>query len=131
MLIFKYISGTPSLPPSFRALTILKPSKPGFTNTYTSTLSLDQLPLLFSNAGSFEIHRGCIILVRPFLHSISLKKKKIYNLWNGVRIIRFLTKSTWQVTCLSFSTTSKVPSIDSWFSPNEPVTSELIFVWTR
>ena len=26
--------------------------------------------------GSFEIHRGCIILVRPFLHSISLKKKK-------------------------------------------------------
>ena len=27
--------------------------------------------------GSFEIHRGCIILVRPFLHSISSKKKKI------------------------------------------------------
>ena len=27
--------------------------------------------------GSFEIHRGCIILVRPFLHSISLKKKSI------------------------------------------------------
>ena len=26
--------------------------------------------------GSFEIHKGCIILVRPFLHSISLKKKK-------------------------------------------------------
>ena len=26
--------------------------------------------------GSFEIHRGCIILVRPFLHSISLKKKR-------------------------------------------------------
>ena len=25
--------------------------------------------------GSFEIHRGCIILVRPFLHWISLKKK--------------------------------------------------------
>ena len=29
--------------------------------------------------GSFEIHRGCIILVRPFLHSISLKKKKVSN----------------------------------------------------
>ena len=27
--------------------------------------------------GSFEIHRGCIILVRPFLHSISLKKNKL------------------------------------------------------
>ena len=26
--------------------------------------------------GSFEIHRGCILLERPFLHSISLKKKK-------------------------------------------------------
>ena len=26
--------------------------------------------------GSFEIHRGCILLVHPFLHSISLKKKK-------------------------------------------------------
>ena len=27
--------------------------------------------------GSFEIHRDCIILVRPFLHSISLKKKNM------------------------------------------------------
>ena len=33
---------------------------------------------LFSSVmqGSFEVHRGCIILVRPFLHSISFKKKK-------------------------------------------------------
>ena len=27
--------------------------------------------------GSFEIHRGCILLVRPFLHSISLEKKNL------------------------------------------------------
>ena len=46
--------GTPSPPPSFRALTIFKPSKPGFTNTYASTLSLDQLSLLFSNARIFR-----------------------------------------------------------------------------
>ena len=41
-------------PPSFRALTIFKPSKPGFTNTYASTLSLDQLSLLFTNARIFR-----------------------------------------------------------------------------
>ena len=46
--------GTLSLPPSFRALTIFKPSKPGLTKTYASTLSLDQLSLLFSNARIFR-----------------------------------------------------------------------------
>ena len=37
---------------------------------------LINFPFFSVMQGSFEIHRGCIILVRPFLHSISLKKKK-------------------------------------------------------
>ena len=47
-------TGTPSLHPSFPALRIFKPSKPGFTNTYASTFSLDQLSLLFGNARIFR-----------------------------------------------------------------------------
>ena len=39
-------------------------------------LHLINFPFSSVMQGSFEIHRGCIILVRPFLHSISLKKKK-------------------------------------------------------
>ena len=70
--------GTPSPPPSFRALTIFKPSKPGFTNTYASTLSLYQLSLLFSNARIFRDSWGLHHSGAPFLYPISLKKKKKY-----------------------------------------------------
>ena len=36
--------------------------------------------------GSFEIHRGCIILVRPFLHSTSLKKRKTLKTSGNLKI---------------------------------------------
>ena len=76
MLVFQS-TGTPYLPSSFPALIIFKPSKSECTNTYASTLSLDQRSLLFGNARVFRDPQGLHLTgARPVLHSISLKKKK-------------------------------------------------------
>ena len=72
--------GTSSLPPSFRALTIFKPSKPGFTNTYASTLSLDHLSLLFGNARILRDSQGLHHSGAPLLAFDFIKKKTKKNL---------------------------------------------------
>ena len=68
-----WLQGTElSWPPSFPTLIIFKPSKPG-AQTPTPPLShLVNVPFA-SVMQSFENYRGCILLVRPFLHSIALK----------------------------------------------------------
>ena len=62
----------PSLPPPFP--TTYKPSKPECTDIYSSTLSLDQILLLFCNARVFR--EPFSSYGAPLLNSISLKKKK-------------------------------------------------------
>ena len=58
---------TLSRPPSVPALIIIKPSKPGCTNTYASTLSLDQLSLLFGNARASRDSQGLHYSGEPLL----------------------------------------------------------------
>ena len=68
-------TGTRSLPPSFPALIIFKPLKLGAQTPTPPPSHLINFPFSSVMQGSFEIHRGCILLMRPFLHSIALKKK--------------------------------------------------------
>ena len=74
-------TGTPSLPSFFLKLIIFKHSKPSAQTPTPPPSHLINFPLSSVMQRSFEIHRDCILLVRPFLYSISWKK--IYFDLNG------------------------------------------------